>query len=549
MFTPSANGPRSVTCHICGRPSLIAGYEHHVLQCKRKFLKEQEALPLHRRKPLPRDPHPTVSGKGSGASSAARAEDSRPLTASNLSRADIAALNSEAAAQYEAENTESCEHCGRSFASGRLTIHQRSCTRDKPARRLAKGGGATAAGGMASPAKAEPVGEEGGRPRPGTAPAGGGAGGPSGSLAGGGRLRGLAAGLATFKGVRRKFLGQRSLGSVGPDPEAATGAADHDGGGGELLEDEAAEPSAPEEEEKQPDWQGTVAEAGAGESASDADDDGGGGGGESGRVARLRQRAARIEASVGEIGRAVAEVNSSTAAVAATPPRVRRSAEAAGAVGGGGSGGCGEAPSEPPPRDPPASATTPARDLKELRSKLSSRDGSRGRSRLGAAGPGGPEGAEGVEGGGSGEGAAGVLSRLEARTGSVEAALVSLLVEVRGLRAAIQAEVATAQAAEAPPAAEAAGTALSAAGAANNGRGAGGAAAAGSGVGGKAGGETAPPARASAPRRVPGRRPKGPAVGLAPVGGHPSHAGSLDEEWDFGSPPKPTKAPPVELVD
>jgi hypothetical protein len=88
-----ASGPRSRVCHVCGKPCLLGGYPHHVAQCKQKFLKVQEALPLHERRKLPPDPVALATPKtGPGG-------DDRTLVGGGNSPAELAALNAAAKAQ------------------------------------------------------------------------------------------------------------------------------------------------------------------------------------------------------------------------------------------------------------------------------------------------------------------------------------------------------------------------------------------------------------------------------------------------------------------
>ena len=50
-------GPRARECHICGsKCSIGEHYEIHLKDCKLRFVRDQEKLPLYERRRLPNDP-------------------------------------------------------------------------------------------------------------------------------------------------------------------------------------------------------------------------------------------------------------------------------------------------------------------------------------------------------------------------------------------------------------------------------------------------------------------------------------------------------------
>lgn len=115
--------PKARVCYICGRPTLLPGFENHVIQCKALFEKREAQKPVKERRPCPTDPMIAYRGGGGGGGGYSSTEDY--LYEANR------------ASQKAWEATLSvCEHCGRSFLPDKLSIHQRSCTAQNPARRV-----------------------------------------------------------------------------------------------------------------------------------------------------------------------------------------------------------------------------------------------------------------------------------------------------------------------------------------------------------------------------------------------------------------------------
>lgn len=128
---PSAavfRAPRALLCHICGRQTLIAGYEHHIKQCAALFEKRQALLPPKERRMLP--PRPEALGRGGG------------LTMQE---------HNEMAMRAMASTMAECEHCGRTFLPEKLAIHHKSCSASTPARRVGQVGQIRSGGSTLSP--------------------------------------------------------------------------------------------------------------------------------------------------------------------------------------------------------------------------------------------------------------------------------------------------------------------------------------------------------------------------------------------------------------
>ena len=111
--------PPSVTCHVCGRGYGTASFSIHLKSCSKRFLEEQAKLPAGKRRPLPAAPS-----------------------------ADLSFANPQAVEQWNEgariaheEAMVDCAHCGRTFSDDtRLAIHHRSCSADRPAKRVGERG-------------------------------------------------------------------------------------------------------------------------------------------------------------------------------------------------------------------------------------------------------------------------------------------------------------------------------------------------------------------------------------------------------------------------
>lgn len=139
---PIGAGPRTRVCYVCGRQYGLTSFDIHLKQCKDLFLKREAQKDPRDRKQLPRDPMqdpvaeaPLRGGGGGGgrpSSSSGRGGD-ETMSGGGLSLEEINKRSSEA---FNNEVMESCKFCGRTFLAEKLGIHNKSCTVDKPARRV-----------------------------------------------------------------------------------------------------------------------------------------------------------------------------------------------------------------------------------------------------------------------------------------------------------------------------------------------------------------------------------------------------------------------------
>lgn len=104
--------PKARTCYICGRPTLLPGYDIHVMKCREIFEQREALKPAKERRACPRDPYASSGGRGF-----------QSLDEEN-----------EVIHQNWKSSLPQCVNCGRSFLPEKLPIHQRSCTASNPAK-------------------------------------------------------------------------------------------------------------------------------------------------------------------------------------------------------------------------------------------------------------------------------------------------------------------------------------------------------------------------------------------------------------------------------
>lgn len=130
---PSVQGPRTIVCYICGRQYGVHSYDIHLKQCKDLWIARESQKDPRERKSLPRDP--MEAGDVSRLAATAPANLKRANTM-KLSAAELAEMNQAATETFNTVSLSVCEWCGRSFLPEKLVIHNRSCTQDKPARKV-----------------------------------------------------------------------------------------------------------------------------------------------------------------------------------------------------------------------------------------------------------------------------------------------------------------------------------------------------------------------------------------------------------------------------
>lgn len=120
-------GPITRVCHVCGRQYGLSSFEIHLKQCKKLWIAQEELKPPHERRELPKTP------PGIGQAIESAQGDPRDT------REAIEALNRVAQEAFNEHGMETCENCGRTFAEGRLAIHNRSCRPDSVAKKVTEG--------------------------------------------------------------------------------------------------------------------------------------------------------------------------------------------------------------------------------------------------------------------------------------------------------------------------------------------------------------------------------------------------------------------------
>ena len=131
--------PKALICYICGREYGTHSLEIHLKTCKKKWAKEQEELPVKKRRPCPKTP-PGFTNMVRVAQGKKPLEDlptnldDKPIGSLNPGEA-IQAYNEAAYANWDQEVLEPCESCGRTFRPAALEIHKKSCKPGKPLKR------------------------------------------------------------------------------------------------------------------------------------------------------------------------------------------------------------------------------------------------------------------------------------------------------------------------------------------------------------------------------------------------------------------------------
>ncbi|KAM3936462.1 zinc finger protein 474-like [Leptodactylus fuscus] len=95
--------PRTLICYICGREFGTKSLPIHEPKCLEKWKIENDRLPKGQRRPVPQKPQV------------------------DLSKGTSLELQNEASWQSFKDQLLPCSNCGRTFASDRLIVHQRSC--------------------------------------------------------------------------------------------------------------------------------------------------------------------------------------------------------------------------------------------------------------------------------------------------------------------------------------------------------------------------------------------------------------------------------------
>lgn len=135
-MSPTAKAPRTRVCYICGRQYGLHSFDIHLKQCKELWIAREAQKDPRERKPLPPDPmegrgmspSPTSAGSPMGAKS----------PGSHITDEELEAMNKAAGDAFKTVSLATCQWCGRTFLPEKLVIHNRSCTQDNPARKVAE---------------------------------------------------------------------------------------------------------------------------------------------------------------------------------------------------------------------------------------------------------------------------------------------------------------------------------------------------------------------------------------------------------------------------
>lgn len=130
-------GPKTRTCYICGRQYGLSSIEIHIKQCRELWIAREALLPRKEKRPIPIDPN---AGGASGRRSEGQVGPHDIIHGTRGTRNDadleLDEVNRLAGEAFNTTALSACEHCGRTFLNEKLPIHNRSCTRQNPGRRV-----------------------------------------------------------------------------------------------------------------------------------------------------------------------------------------------------------------------------------------------------------------------------------------------------------------------------------------------------------------------------------------------------------------------------
>ncbi|CEF67743.1 Zinc finger protein 474 [Strongyloides ratti] len=108
--------PPTKTCYICGREFGSKSITIHEPKCLEKWKFENDKKPKKERLALPKKPEIITNAEG---------------------KIDVEATNQAAWEQAQA-NLTPCQYCGRKFKYDRLEVHNKSCTKERPCKKVNK---------------------------------------------------------------------------------------------------------------------------------------------------------------------------------------------------------------------------------------------------------------------------------------------------------------------------------------------------------------------------------------------------------------------------
>lgn len=141
--------PKTRTCYICGRLTLLPGFESHVAKCRQIYEMREAAKPPKERRPCPQDPIllmkkqqqmqqmqniPSLKPSFSSSSYNNNSSLSRPIKSSSNSNSGFSLRDIELATakQFEDQVLVRCRFCHRTFLPDRLSKHNKACTASNP---------------------------------------------------------------------------------------------------------------------------------------------------------------------------------------------------------------------------------------------------------------------------------------------------------------------------------------------------------------------------------------------------------------------------------
>ena len=138
--------PRMCRCHLCGKEYGTRSINIHLNQCKARWMRLENAKPAGQRRDVP--PQPVVSFDDVDARSAVAGSARRGHVSDD---AIVDAQNDAAYRAWTEHALVRCPHCERRFTAEAHASHRRSCTAERPARRVGESREGLGGGGAAVP--------------------------------------------------------------------------------------------------------------------------------------------------------------------------------------------------------------------------------------------------------------------------------------------------------------------------------------------------------------------------------------------------------------
>jgi hypothetical protein len=125
--------PRMIRCYLCGKEYGSKSISIHQPQCKQRWLLKEHTKPAGQRRAVPRPPPAPYVNAHDGCVAGAEA---RGAAGGDKNKNAVDVYNEAAYQVWCGQALQKCAYCHRSFTDDAYASHTRSCTADKPARKV-----------------------------------------------------------------------------------------------------------------------------------------------------------------------------------------------------------------------------------------------------------------------------------------------------------------------------------------------------------------------------------------------------------------------------